>query len=147
MPRFRPDRVPRVDAAAMAESSRKPGPPRWLVRVSAPVGIAVSGHRWFPLFAILRHRGRRTGRAYSTPVAVIPTVSTDIFLIGLLWGAGTNCAANVRAAGGAALRWKARDHQATKPRLIAAVEAAALARPVLRPVVARLPAAIVLRRS
>ena len=130
----------------MAESVRKPGPPRWLVRMSAPAGLAISGHRWFPLFAILRHRGRRTGTAYSTPVAVIPTVSTDIFLIGLPWGAGTNWAGNVRTAGGAVLRWKGRDHRATDPRLIAAVEAATLAKPLFRPVVSRFPAAIVLQR-
>jgi deazaflavin-dependent oxidoreductase (nitroreductase family) len=131
----------------MAGSSRKPGPPRWLVRMSAPVAMAISGHRWFPLFAILRHRGRRTGRAYSTPVAVIPTVSTDVFLIGLPWGPKTNWAGNVRAAGGAVLRWKGRDHQATEPRLITPVEAATLATPLFRPVVSRFPAAIVLQRQ
>ena len=131
----------------MAESRRKPGPPRILVRMSAPVAMAISGHRWFPLFAILRHRGRRTGTAYSTPVAIIPTVSTQIFLIGLPWGAGTNWAGNVRAAGGAVLRWKGHDHEATEPRLVAAAEAAALAQPLFRPVVSRFPAAIVLERG
>jgi deazaflavin-dependent oxidoreductase (nitroreductase family) len=131
----------------MADSSRKPGPPRWLLRATAPMGMAISGHRWFPLFAILRHRGRRTDAAYTTPVAVIPTVSADIFLIGLPWGAKTNWGANVRAAGEAVLRWKGRDHRATEPRLIAGVEAAALAKPLFRPVVARFPAAIVLTRS
>jgi deazaflavin-dependent oxidoreductase (nitroreductase family) len=116
------------------------------MRASAPVAMAISGHRWFPLFAILHHRGRRTGTAYSTPVAVIPTVSTDVFLIGLPWGAATNWAGNVRAAGGASLRWKGRDHGATEPRLVAAAEAAALAKPLFRPVVSRFPAAIVLQR-
>ena len=130
----------------MAESSRKPRPPRWLVRASAPAGLAISGHRWFPLFAILRHRGRRTGKAYSTPVAVIPTLSSDIFLIGLPWGAKTNWAGNVRAAGGAVLRWKGSDHEATEPRVIAAGEAATLAKPLFRPVVSRFPAAVVLQR-
>ena len=116
--------------------------------MSAPVAVAISGHRWFPLFAILRHRGRRTGTAYSTPVAVIPTVSTDIFLIGLPVGSQRPTGPETSARPAAAtLRWKGRDHEATEPRLIAAVEAASLARPLFRLVVSRFPAAIVLQRS
>ena len=57
----------------MAESTRKAGPPRWLIRASAPIAMAISGRRWFPLFAVIHHRGRRSGTAYSTPIAVVPT--------------------------------------------------------------------------
>lgn len=131
----------------MPESTRRPGPPRWLLRATAPVAMALSGHRWFPLWAIVRHRGRRTGTPYSTPVALVPTESDDLFLIGLPWGRKTNWAGNVLAAGGATLTWKGQDHEAADPRMIGAVEAARLAKPLFRTVVRRFPAAIVLRRT
>ena len=128
----------------MGESTRAGGPPRWALRVSGPVALAVSGHRWFPLWAIMHHRGRTSGTPYAVPVAVIPTSATDIVLIGLPWGPKTNWARNVLAAGGARLTWKGRDHLLTAPRLIIGTEAAALARPFFRRVVRRFPAALVL---
>lgn len=131
----------------MAAATRRSWPPRWAVRVTSPVAMALSGHRWFPLWAIVHHSGRRSGTAYATPVAVLPTGSTDVFLIGLPWGPKTNWARNVLAAGGATLTWKGQDHSATEPRMIDAMDAASLATPIFRPVVARFPAAIVLRRG
>ena len=110
------------------------------------MALALSGRRWFPLWAVMHHRGRRSGTPYAVPVAVIPTVATDIVLIGLPWGPKTNWARNVLAAGGATLTWKGRGHQLTEPRVIGAAEAAALAKPFFRRVVGRFPAAIVLTR-
>lgn len=130
----------------MAEPSRTPGPPRWLVRLSAPIALALSGRRGFPLWAIVHHHGRRSGAEYQTPIAVVPTVSREVFLIGLPWGAETNWAQNVLASGDATLTWKGHDLPAREPRLIGGAEAAELAKPLYRPVVRRLPAALVLRR-
>jgi deazaflavin-dependent oxidoreductase (nitroreductase family) len=130
----------------MTEPTPKSGPPRWVIRGSAPLALAVSGRRWFPLFAVLHHHGRRSGTPYATPIALIPTGSPEIFLIGLPWGRKTNWAANVRAAGGATLTWKGEEHMATEPRLVEPAEAAAVAKPLFRPVVARFPAAIMLKR-
>ncbi len=132
----------------MGESTRAPNPPpRWALRVTAPVALALSGRRWFPLWAIVHHRGRRSGTPYATPVAVIPTGATDTFLIGLPWGPKTNWARNVLAAGGATVTWKGSDHEATEPRLIETKDAAALSKPLFRRVVGRFPAAIVLTRD
>jgi len=130
----------------MGESSRKAGPPRWATRASAPLALALSGRRWFPLWAVMHHRGRKSGTDYAIPVAVIPTVTEDIFLIGLPWGPKTNWARNVLAAGGATLTWKGSDHRATAPRLIAPEEAATLTKPVFKRIIAsgRFPAFIVL---
>lgn len=130
----------------MGDARRSRKPPRWVLRATAPLALAVSGRRWFPLYAIVHHRGRRSGAAYATPVAVVPTVATDVLLIGLPWGPKTNWSRNVVAAGGATVRWKGRDLRATAPRLIEPAEAAALAKPLFRPVVGRFPAAIVLTR-
>lgn len=124
----------------------KSGPPRWIVKGTAPVAQGMSGRRWFPLFAVMHHRGRKSGTAYATPIAVVPTEAKDVFLIGLPWGRDTNWALNVVAAGGATVTWKGRQHETTEPRIIEAAEAAALAKPLFRPVIRRFPAAIVLKR-
>jgi deazaflavin-dependent oxidoreductase (nitroreductase family) len=132
----------------MGESTRAAGPPRWAVRASAPLALAISGRRWFPLYAIVRHRGRKSGTEYATPVAVIPTAVSDVFLIGLPWGPKTNWARNVLAAGGAIVTWKGQDHRATQPRLVQPEAAAALAKPRFTRIVGsgRFPAFIVLTR-
>lgn len=121
-------------------------PPRWAVRASEPIARALAGRRWVPVWAIIHHRGRQSGTEYATPIARVPTMSSDVFLIGLPWGAKTNWARNVLAADGATITWKGRELNATAPRLIDAKEAAALSKPLFRPVIGRFPAAIVLVR-
>jgi deazaflavin-dependent oxidoreductase (nitroreductase family) len=112
-----------------------------------PVARALAGRRWFPLWAIVHHRGRRSGTDYATPVAVVPTVDKSIVMIGLPWGRKTNWARNVVAAGGATLTWKGRERPTTQPRIIEPTEAAALAKPLFRFVLRRMPGAIVLKRE
>jgi deazaflavin-dependent oxidoreductase (nitroreductase family) len=130
-----------------AERDASGGPPRRLVRATEPFARALAGRRWMPLWAVIRHRGRRSGTAYETPVAVVPTTSRAIVMIGLPWGAKTNWARNVVAAGGASLRWRARDIELVRPRIVDGAEARRLARGPFRPVVGRFPAAIVLDRG
>ena len=108
---------------------------------------AFAGRRWFPLWAVVHHRGRKSGTAYDTPVAVVPTISADVILIGLPWGPKTNWARNIVAAGRAPVTWRGRMQQTTAPRIIAAAEAAPLAKPFFRPIVRRFPAVIVLTRE
>jgi deazaflavin-dependent oxidoreductase (nitroreductase family) len=127
--------------------SQKSGPPRWIVNGTAPAARGISGRRWFPLFAVMHHRGRKSGAEYATPVAVIPTPSKDILLIGLPWGPDTNWGRNVVAAGGATVTWKGRDHAVSEPRIIEGTEAAGLVKPFFRFVIRRFPAAIVLKRD
>jgi len=137
----------KADARTMAEPTDRRGPPRRVVRATAPFADALAGRRWFPLWAKVHHRGRRSGIDYTTPVAIIPSVSKQVFLIGLPWGPTTNWARNVVAAGGATVTWKGREHQATEPRLVDGREAAALSSPFFRPIVSRFPLAIVMRRD
>ncbi|MFC9558739.1 nitroreductase family deazaflavin-dependent oxidoreductase [Agromyces sp. NPDC056965] len=131
----------------MSDSGRRKGPPRWAVQASEPFARALAGRRWVPLWGIIHHRGRRSGTAYATPIALVPTVSESLFLIGLPWGTTTNWARNVLAAGEATITWKGREQRAIDPRLVGAGEAAALSKPAFRRVVRRFPAAIVLTRS
>jgi deazaflavin-dependent oxidoreductase (nitroreductase family) len=118
------------------------------VTASAPLTWALAGRPWFPLWAVLHHRGRKTGTHYANPVALIPTRLDDTFLIGLPWGRSTNWAQNVLAAGGATLIWKGRQVEATHPQLIGPEDAVQLARPVLRRIVGsgRFPAFLQLDR-
>ena len=122
-------------------------PPRALVKATEPIAKALAGRRGFPLWAVVHHRGRKSGTDYETPVAVVPTRDPRVVLIGLPWGAKTNWARNVVAAGGADLSWKGVRRPTASPRIIGAEEAAALAKPLFRPIVQRMPAAIVLQHS
>lgn len=53
---------------------------------------------WLPGFAMLHHTGRRSGRAYRTPVNVFRT--DDGYLVALTYGPGCDWVRNVLAAGG-----------------------------------------------
>lgn len=133
-----------------APGGRKPavgGPPRRLVNATAPVARALAGRRWMPLWAVVRHRGRMSGTAYETPIAVVPTTDRSIVMIGLPWGAKTNWARNVVAADGASLRWKGRDVPLRHPRIVDGTEAQRLARAPFRGVLKRFPAALVSTRG
>ena len=126
----------------------KAGPPAWVVKATAPVAAELAGRRWFPLWGVLHHVGRKTGKSYAIPVALIPTHGDHTFLIGLPWGEQTNWVRNVQAAGGATLTWKGRDHAATDPRVITPEAAVALTRGPLKRVVGsgRFPAFVHLSR-
>ncbi|GIF16983.1 hypothetical protein Ate01nite_70150 [Actinoplanes teichomyceticus] len=81
----------------------------------------LAGRRWFPLWAVVHHRGRVSGRGLSVPVAVVAT--PDGFVINLPWGARTNWVRNVIAAGGCTLRWKGADHRVDHPEILDAAAA------------------------
>jgi deazaflavin-dependent oxidoreductase (nitroreductase family) len=97
--------------------------------------VRLAGHRLLPVWAVLRHRGRRSGREYETPVAVIPTHST--FVIALPWGRGTDWVRNTRAAGGCTVRWKGRDWVCTDPTFVGKDVTVTAAGPVIRRILAR----------
>jgi hypothetical protein len=93
----------------------RPNPPARLVKLTSPLARHLAGRRWFPLWAVVRHRGRLSGREYAIPVAVM--VTRETFVMGLPWGSSTNWAQNVLAANGCTIRWKAVDYRVTDPRL------------------------------
>lgn len=91
-------------------------PPSALIKASNPLMRQLAGRRWFPPWAQLRHRGRRSGQEYVIPVAVL--VKPDAFVIGLPWGPQTNWVRNVLAAKGCTITWKGRDYHVTDPQLV-----------------------------
>jgi deazaflavin-dependent oxidoreductase (nitroreductase family) len=94
------------------------------------IALSLAGHRFFPLWVVLRHRGRRTGKEYAVPLAVISTETT--FIIALPWGRETDWVRNVRAAGRCTVRWKGVDYECTEPTFVDKTAALAAARGLTR---------------
>jgi hypothetical protein len=90
-------------------------------RATAPAVRVLAGRRLIPIWAVVHHRGRVSGRDLAVPVAVLPTA--DGFIVNLPWGTGTNWVRNVLAADGCTIRWKGTDHHMTDPRVIHAEQA------------------------
>lgn len=134
------------DDGRVADAPRRSGPPRAAKRFE-PVANALAGKRWFPPWAIVHHRGRRSGIEYATPVEIVPARDRGVLLVCLPWSANTNWARNVVAAGGATLTWRGREQRTVEPRIMTGAEASELARALFRPVVRRMPAAIVLTKA
>ena len=95
----------------------------------------LAGRRWFPAWARLRHRGRRSGKEYVIPVAVLATPGA--FVIGLPWGPQTNWVRNVLAANGCTITWKGRDYLVTNPLLVDQAVALGAANALQRAIITR----------
>jgi deazaflavin-dependent oxidoreductase (nitroreductase family) len=81
-----------------------------------PVAMLLAGTRVFPLYGVLEHRGRRSGKVFRTPVVVRPT--RDGFIVPMPWGEGTDWYRNVRAAGEAVIRWNGRTYPVDRPEVL-----------------------------
>jgi deazaflavin-dependent oxidoreductase (nitroreductase family) len=110
------------------------GPPK-AAKLFNRIALPLAGHRFFPIWAVLRHRGRKTGTEYTVPLAVIPTETT--FIISLPWGRETDWVRNVRAAGRCTVRWKGSDYECTEPRFVNQEVAIAAARGATRGILQR----------
>jgi deazaflavin-dependent oxidoreductase (nitroreductase family) len=66
--------------------------------------------------SIIRHVGRTSGKAYETPVGVVPT--EDGFLIGLVYGSGTNWLRNVLACGSATIVHEGQTYAVDRPEIV-----------------------------
>lgn len=108
--------------------------PRALARFNRVVTNRVLRHLVgvVPTFVEVLHVGRRTGRRYATPVVAFR--SDDGFAIALTYGAGTDWARNVLAAGGATLRRAHGTTAVTAPRIVTGTDALALVPAFVRPV-------------
>ena len=82
--------------------------PRRLAKFNRVVTNRVLGPpaRHVPGFAVVSHVGRRSGRAYRTPVNLFK--SGDDYVIALMYGADSQWVRNVLAAGGADVETRGR---------------------------------------
>jgi deazaflavin-dependent oxidoreductase (nitroreductase family) len=85
-------------------------------RLFNPLVLRLAGTRLLPLYGVIEHRGRRSGKAFHTPVVVRPT--DDGFVVPMPWGERTDWYRNVRAAGECVIRWRGRDYPLVQPEVI-----------------------------
>jgi deazaflavin-dependent oxidoreductase (nitroreductase family) len=85
-------------------------------RLFNPLTKRFAGSRTFPLFALVRHRGRRSGRVYATPVGARPTA--DGFVIPLTFGTSADWYRNVQAAGACVIRWRGAEYPMVEPMVV-----------------------------
>jgi deazaflavin-dependent oxidoreductase (nitroreductase family) len=106
-----------------ASPAPTPGALRGAARAFNPLVLSFAGTRLMPLYGVLRHRGRRSGKLFRTPVVVRPTIHG--FIVPMPWGERTDWYRNVRAAGECVIRWKGREYPLIQPEVISAAEAEA----------------------
>lgn len=85
-------------------------------RLLNPLMRRLAGRRWFPLFAIVHHHGRRSGRAYATPTAARHL--GDDFVIPLTFGQDADWYKNVRAAGSCVVQWRGVRYLLVEPEVV-----------------------------
>jgi len=83
------------------------------VRCLNPLMLSLAGSSRLPVFAIIYHRGRRSGRSYTTPVGARPTAGG--FVIPLTFGEQADWLRNVQTAGGCVIRWKGVNYPVIEP--------------------------------
>ncbi|NIH84217.1 nitroreductase family deazaflavin-dependent oxidoreductase [Amycolatopsis granulosa] len=71
---------------------------------------------WLPGFAMIVHRGRRSGRTYRTPVKIFRVA--DSLVVALTYGPDSDWVRNVLAAGGCEIETRRRIMTATRPRVV-----------------------------
>jgi EmrB/QacA subfamily drug resistance transporter/deazaflavin-dependent oxidoreductase (nitroreductase family) len=95
---------------------------RLAARFINPLVLLVAGRRWMPVVGILRHRGRRTGRIYASPVGM--RRSAGDFVIPLTFSEHAAWHHNLRAANAGVVTYLGRDAPVSDPRVIDYAEAA-----------------------
>jgi deazaflavin-dependent oxidoreductase (nitroreductase family) len=107
-----------------------------ITKATGPIALRVAETGLFSIWAVVRHRGRRSGKLYSTPIAIRPT--PDGFVLPLPWGEGTDWCRNLRAAGGGVVRWGGAEIEITSPEIIDTADALPAFAPFMRPIVKRI---------
>jgi deazaflavin-dependent oxidoreductase (nitroreductase family) len=84
----------------------------------ATMGLArpLAGRRLLPLYALIEHRGRKSGTAFRTPIVARRTDTG--FVLPVPFGPETNWVRNVLAAGEATIAWKGGSYRVTAPRVV-----------------------------
>ena len=90
---------------------------RRLIARSGPLLRHLAGRRFFTIWAVIRYRGRRSGKEYALPIAIAAT--PDGFVIPMPFGSA-QWPQNVLAEGGATVHWKGRDYVGSDPVVLGA---------------------------
>ncbi len=101
-------------------------------KVTNRITMRFAGKR---VYAVVYHRGRKSGKDYQTPVVAMPT--GDCFVFPLPYGAHTDWCRNLMAAGGGRMQWRGGFYALRSPRLIQPEEAVPAFPQWLRPLLRR----------
>jgi deazaflavin-dependent oxidoreductase (nitroreductase family) len=127
--------LPLPHAAAEQQTAAAPAPRfggvLWRVaRFTSPVTMPLAGRRWNPIFAVVEHKGRKTGRGYAAPVAARRIAGG--FVLALAFGVQVDWYRNLVAAGGGTIRWRARTYRVSVPERVDVETALAAFLPIQR---------------
>src|ERR1700687_5639670 len=86
---------------------------RWVAAFVNPIVLLIAGRRWVPVAGIPRHRGRRSGRMYATPIGIRPL--GDGFVIPRTFSDNAAWYLNIKSAGGATVKYLGRTQQLVDP--------------------------------
>src|SRR5256712_13922269 len=82
-----------------------------------PLVLLIAGRRWMPIVGILHHRGRRSGRTYSSPLGMRPAPVG--FVIPLPFSEHAAWYQNLLAAGQGGVRYAGPDYHERGPEAVA----------------------------
>ncbi|OBI41331.1 hypothetical protein A5707_07670 [Mycobacterium kyorinense] len=88
-------------------------------RVTNPLFLPISG--WLPLWSIIEHVGRRSGKTYRTPVSMFRT--DDGVAVLLVYGPNRDWVKNLQATGGGRVTLYGKTFDVTDPRIVPTGEA------------------------
>ena len=100
--------------------------------VTNPLTLPISG--WLPLWSIVEHTGRRSGRSYRTPVSMFHT--PDGVAVLLPYGTDRDWVKNLLAADGGRVKLNGKTFAVTGPRIVPTGEAVGLLKPPWRQLLA-----------
>ena len=89
---------------------------RFVATFVNPVVMLIAGRRWMPVVGILRHRGRRSGRSYASPLGMRP--DGDSFVMPLTFSVSAAWYRNVLASGSASVTYLGRTYMVRDPEVI-----------------------------
>jgi deazaflavin-dependent oxidoreductase (nitroreductase family) len=123
----------RMNAAPRVASLPAPrfGGVLWrIVGLTNSLMVPFAGKRWNPVFAVVGHRGRKTGRLYEAPVGARRIDGG--FVISLAFGAQVDWHRNLIASRSGTVRWRGRTYPVGAPERIDAARALAAFHPIQR---------------
>ena len=89
---------------------------RFAARFVNPLVLLIAGRPWMPVVGILRHRGRRSGREYATPIGMRPL--GDGFVIPRTFSDNAAWYQNVKAAGEGRITYLGRHYRVVEPEVV-----------------------------
>ena len=113
--------------------SRKSRVLRAIARSGNSVTRLISDRGWIGIWGTVEHVGRKSGKRYRTPTAVLS--SGELLIIPVPFGGATQWTRNVLEAGGFVIRWRGRETQVTEPRIAEWSEVKPLVPRILRPII------------